>query len=310
MSTCQSKSWTHLISDSMWSMLPLSPMSRCFFYKSCKHDSIQAALYTTLNHTSTGAAAALRGGGFSPHWSISPPELRLWITACCVFNHPNHKASKNTYVAGSPAIFKLQNSASVPWQHCQLRDCCAFSLKICQRILRGNMIKIQAHTCVQAAAYLQAHGGWDQQSLGHPPTRRAKVPAAPAADFAARRLARRPSSIGWSCTGWGPPPSPGTALARKWVPATQTSSIWSLSDQPATQEREGGKGSIGVQSWCFKIHSAPSREQAEQAFWSSPPSYQLCNMVLLTAQTAREQTFWDDPKPNCPKAQNISLFYS
>lgn len=99
--------------------------------------------------------------------------------------------------------------------------------------------KIQAHTHVQAASYLQAHGGWDQQSLGHPPTRTAKVPAALAADYAAKRIAHLPSGSGWSCTGWGPLLSPGIALVRKWVPATQTSSIWSLSDQPATQKREG-----------------------------------------------------------------------
>lgn len=104
--------------------------------------------------------------------------------------------------------------------------------------------KTSTYICAQAASYLQAHGGWDQQSLGHPPTRTSKVPAALAADYAAKRIAHPPSGSGWSCTGWGPLLSPGIALVRKWVPATQTSSIWSLSDQPATQKREDGNGSI------------------------------------------------------------------
>lgn len=96
---------------------------------------MHAAIYITLNNTSKGAIAELRGG-FSLQWSISPSELRLWITACCVFNHPNHKPPKNTNLAGYPAIFELQDSSSVPWQRCRFRDHYAFSLKICQRLLR------------------------------------------------------------------------------------------------------------------------------------------------------------------------------
>lgn len=145
-----------------------------------------------------------------------------------------------------------QGSLSVPRQLYWFRHRYVFSLKICQKILRsrealhnryqlnlkkGGFFKLHVHTCVQAAPYLQAHGGWDQQSLDRPPTRRAKVPAGPAADCAATRLAHPPSGSGWSCTGWGPLLSPGTALAQRWDPATQTSSIWSPSDQPGTQEK-------------------------------------------------------------------------
>lgn len=104
--------------------------------------------------------------------------------------------------------------------------------------------------------YLQAHGGWDRQSLGRPPTRRAKVPFCPAAGCAATRLARLPSGSGWSCRGWGPLLSLGRRWVQRWDPATQTSSIWSLSSQPARQGR-WRKRSLVVQSRCFGIHSAP-----------------------------------------------------
>lgn len=145
---------------------------------------------------------------------------------------------------------------------------------------------------MQAASYLQAHGGWDQQSLGHPPTRTAKVPAALAADYAAKRIAHPPSGSGWSCTGWGPLLSPGIALVRKWVPATQTSSIWSLSDQPATQKRV--KRINRAQSCCFKIHSAPSREHANhdgraEKFWDETKLSNKLKQIFILQITESPQ---------------------
>lgn len=112
------------------------------------------------------------------------------------------------------------------------------------------------HVCMPRSSHLQAHGGWDQRSLGHPPTRRAKAPSGPAAGFSATHLVYRPSGSDWSCIGWGPPPLPGRGSVQRWDPATRTSSIWSRSSQPARQGRE----TVSVQSRCFRIYSAPLRK--------------------------------------------------
>lgn len=137
---------------------------------------------------------------------------------------------------------------------------------------------------MQKSSHLQAHCGWDQQSLGRHPTRRAKAPSDPAAGISSTRLVYQPSGSDWSCIGWGPPPSPGRGLVQRWDPATQTSSIWSLSSQPARQERERGGGeTVSVQSRCFGTHSAPLRKHVvsrvlrvsiNPLLWGfSPPNY-------------------------------------
>lgn len=180
-------------------------------------------------------------------------RVKTRITACCVFNQLIHKTTKNTNLAGYTAIFNQQGSSYVLLDNTTGWGIMHFHWKSAKKFLqcRKYKCKIYANTWVPTATYLQDHGGWDQQSLDHPPTRRAKVPAGPAADCAATRLAHPPSGSGWSCTGWGPLPSLGTALARKWDPARRTSSIWSPSDQPGTQKKgEGGKRSLGVQSCC------------------------------------------------------------
>lgn len=83
----------------------------------------------------------------------------------------------------------------------------------------------------------------------------------------------------------------------------------------ACNTREGG-GSLGVQSCCFKIHSAPSREHAEhslkninQAFWSRPPSYQAYKTVPITSEMTREQRkFWVEPKNVYTKSCFYNMF--
>lgn len=58
-----------------------------------------------------------------------------------------------------------------------------------------------------------------------------------------------------------------------------------------------------LQSCCFKIHSAPSREHANHVLWSRPPSNQVCKIgIVESTDDGRAEKFWDEPKQNCPKS--------
>lgn len=74
-------------------------------------------------------------------------------------------------------------------------------------------------------SYLRDHDGSGQQSWGHPPTRISRAPCGRAAGPGATRWARRPWGSGWSCSGWDPPPWPGTGWGQTLGPATRSASI-------------------------------------------------------------------------------------
>lgn len=75
------------------------------------------------------------------------------------------------------------------------------------------------------SSYLRDRDGSGQQSWGHPPTRISRAPCGQAAGPGATRSARRPWGSGWSCSGWDPPPSPGTGWGQMLGPATRSASI-------------------------------------------------------------------------------------
>lgn len=230
------------------------------------------------------------------------------MNACCVFHHLIHKINKlkiptwqdlQLYLISRVPQVVLNNTTSLD----------TVILKICQKRLRRKKVLHNKLTVkkgwydssnyTRAGCHLPASSWWMRSAkFGSSPHQKSQSSRRPCRWLRRHTLSTSAFRQRLKLHRMGSSSVTGKSIGAEVGPChTNLFHLIPVRSAWHTGEGQGWKRSLGVQSCCFQIHSAPSRKQAQfkdnnQAFRSRPPSAQANTSVWLKSQGMRVRRKW------------------